>query len=127
GGPRDRHRPGHRARSGALARRRSALRGRDGRGGPTPRRVLRLDPGRRGDRMKVLLAEDDLNIREALRAILESEGYQAIVASDGHEALARYEAEKPHFILLDIMMPGLNGYDVCRRIRAGSAVVPVIF
>jgi DNA-binding response OmpR family regulator len=77
--------------------------------------------------MKVLVAEDDKNIREGLLAILAGEGYQTIAAADGREALARFEAEAPHFVLLDIMMPALNGYDVCRRIRASNADVPVIF
>ena len=68
--------------------------------------------------MKVLLAEDDKNIREGLAAILAGEGYEVIPASDGREALARFRLEAPHFLLLDIMMPGVNGYDVCRQIRA---------
>ena len=77
--------------------------------------------------MKVLVAEDDKNIRDGLMAILAGEGYQTLAAADGREALALYRAEAPHFVLLDIMMPGMNGYDVCRQIRAGNADVPVIF
>jgi DNA-binding response OmpR family regulator len=77
--------------------------------------------------MKVLVAEDDKNIREGLIAILANEGYDTLAAADGGEALARFQAETPHFVLLDIMMPTMNGYDVCRRIRATNADVPVIF
>jgi len=77
--------------------------------------------------MKVLVAEDDKNIREGLMAILAGEGYETVAAADGREALAIYRAEAPHFVLLDIMMPGINGYDVCRQIRAGNGDVPVIF
>lgn len=77
--------------------------------------------------MKVLLAEDDRNIREGLHAILAAEGYQTVLAADGREALQRFERESPHFVLLDIMMPGLNGYDVCKQIRARNAQVPIIF
>jgi two-component system alkaline phosphatase synthesis response regulator PhoP len=77
--------------------------------------------------MKVLVAEDDKNIREGLIAILAGEGYETVAAADGREALAIYRAESPHFVLLDIMMPGINGYDVCRQIRAGNGDVPVIF
>jgi DNA-binding response OmpR family regulator len=77
--------------------------------------------------MKVLVAEDDKNIREGLGAILAGEGYQVVAAGDGREALARFRQEAPHFVLLDIMMPGLNGYDVCRQLRAQSSDVPVIF
>jgi DNA-binding response OmpR family regulator len=77
--------------------------------------------------VKVLVAEDDRHIREGLVAILSTEGYEVVVAADGPEALARFRSEAPHFILLDIMMPGMNGYDVCRRIRAENAELPLIF
>jgi two-component system, OmpR family, alkaline phosphatase synthesis response regulator PhoP len=77
--------------------------------------------------MKVLLAEDDRHIRDGLRDILSAEGYETIVASDGREALRLFGAEAPHFLLLDIMMPGVNGYDVCREIRARDPDVPIIF
>jgi DNA-binding response OmpR family regulator len=77
--------------------------------------------------MKVLLAEDDRNIREGLRDILLAEGYETITAGDGQEALRRYQADAPHFVLLDIMMPGANGYDVCREIRSRDPDVPIIF
>ena len=78
--------------------------------------------------MKVLLAEDDRHIREGLRDILLAEGYDTITASDGKEALRLYQADAPHFVLLDIMMPGANGYDVCREIRAdpAHAMLPVV-
>jgi DNA-binding response OmpR family regulator len=77
--------------------------------------------------VKVLVAEDDEHIRAGLCAILAGEGYVTLAASDGREALAHFQAEAPHFVLLDIMMPAMNGYDVCRRIRATNADVPVIF
>jgi DNA-binding response OmpR family regulator len=77
--------------------------------------------------MKVLLAEDDRHIREGLRDILLAEGYETLTASDGREAVRMYLADAPHFVLLDIMMPGANGYDVCREIRARDADVPIIF
>jgi two-component system alkaline phosphatase synthesis response regulator PhoP len=77
--------------------------------------------------MKVLLAEDDRHIREGLRDILLAEGYETVTAADGREALALFQADAPHFVLLDIMMPGANGYDVCREIRARDPDVPIIF
>jgi DNA-binding response OmpR family regulator len=77
--------------------------------------------------MKVLLAEDDRHIREGLRDILLAEGYETITASDGREAVRLYLADAPHFVLLDIMMPGANGYDVCREIRGRDPDVPIIF
>lgn len=77
--------------------------------------------------MKVLVAEDDDNIRNGLMEVLAREGYQCIPACDGQEALNRFSAEAPDFVCLDIMMPKLNGYDVCRAIRRVNAKVPVIF
>ena len=77
--------------------------------------------------MKVLVAEDDLNIRNGLIEVLEREGYQCIAAADGEEALTLYRAEQPDFLCLDIMMPKRNGYDLCREIRKENETVPIIF
>jgi len=77
--------------------------------------------------MKVLIAEDDNDIRQGLREVLESEGYIVVEASDGNKALERFDAEEPEFALLDIMMPGKNGYDVCRELLARRPGLPVIF
>lgn len=77
--------------------------------------------------MKVLIAEDDLHIREGLEALLQADGYQTIAACDGRDALRLFKSDQPDFVLLDIMMPGLNGYDVCREIRRCHSNVPVIF
>lgn len=77
--------------------------------------------------MKVLLAEDDLHIRQGLEELLGREGYRTVAAADGDEALRCYFRERPDFVLLDIMMPGQNGYDVCRQIRSHDPRVPVIF
>ena len=77
--------------------------------------------------MKVLIAEDDEHIRNGLAEVLQGEGYQTVCARDGIEALQLYEREKPQFVCLDIMMPGVDGYEVCRRIRRADLNVPVIF
>jgi len=77
--------------------------------------------------MKILIAEDDQYIREGLRDLLEAEGYQTVLAVNGAEAVTKYHEELPHFVLLDIMMPGKDGYTVCREIRGHSSQVPVIF
>ncbi len=77
--------------------------------------------------MKVLIAEDDEHIRNGLAEVLAGEGYQTVCARDGIEALQLYEREKPQFVCLDIMMPGVDGYEVCRRIRRADPAVPVIF
>ena len=77
--------------------------------------------------MKVLVAEDDAYIREGLVEILQDEGYETVEAADGRQALQRYEQEQPDFVCLDIMMPGLSGYDVCREIRKRDEHVPLVF
>jgi len=77
--------------------------------------------------MKVLVAEDDELTRQGLVEILEGEGYATVTARDGREALKAFEREGPDFVCLDVMMPGLDGYAVCREIRRRSARVPVIF
>jgi DNA-binding response OmpR family regulator len=77
--------------------------------------------------VKVLVAEDDRNTREALVEILSAEGYEVVAAENGTRALELFAAARPGLVLLDVMMPGESGYDVCRRIRRASATVPVIF
>lgn len=77
--------------------------------------------------MKVLIAEDDPHMRAGIEEILAQEGYAVCTAPDGPSALERFFAEGPDFVLLDIMMPGMNGYDVCRRIRAQNQDVPIVF
>jgi len=76
--------------------------------------------------IKVLVAEDDANIRTGLLDTLESEGYKPVPAGDGAQALALYESEKFDLVLLDIMMPGRSGYDVCKVIRARNDSIPII-
>ena len=69
---------------------------------------------------KILVADDDLNICELLRLYMEKEGFEVVMAHDGEEAVAKFESEKPSLILLDIMMPKLDGWQVCRQIRQKS-------
>ena len=75
--------------------------------------------------MKILIVEDDKGICDFIVPELEHEGYQTCIAETGRKALDVFEAEKPDLILLDIMLPELNGLEVLRRIRAVSTV-PVI-
>jgi len=72
------------------------------------------------------VVEDDIHIRLGLTDTLESEGYQVIEAGDGNEALDAFERKPPDLVLLDVMMPGKSGYDVCRAIRTKDTLVPVI-
>jgi signal transduction histidine kinase len=76
----------------------------------------------------VLIVDDDPTARETLIAMLEGEGYDLQVAKDGVQALRRLEQLQPDLILLDVMMPGMDGYQVCRRIRSTPqlAEVPII-
>ena len=77
--------------------------------------------------MKILVAEDDTNISNALCEIFENEGFNTLKAQNGQQALDLYNNENPDFICLDIMMPEINGYDVCRKIRQTNADIPIIF
>ena len=75
---------------------------------------------------KILVAEDDRNIRAGLVDALELEGYVLEEAADGSDALRKFTVFRPDLVLLDVMMPNLNGYEVCRRIRRGDAATPII-
>jgi two-component system alkaline phosphatase synthesis response regulator PhoP len=66
---------------------------------------------------KILIADDNENIREALTYLLEDEGYKLWMARDGAEALREVKNVHPDILFLDIMMPEMNGYDVCRIIK----------
>ena len=74
---------------------------------------------------KILIVDDDKNICDLLRLYLEKEGYQTFQAHDGEAALAAYTQNKPDLVLLDVMMPKMDGWEVCRRIRA-QGQTPVI-
>ena len=69
---------------------------------------------------KILVVDDDLNICELLRLYIEKEGFNVVTANDGMEALKLFEKENPELIMLDIMLPGLDGWQVCREIRKTS-------
>ena len=76
--------------------------------------------------IRILVTEDDHNIRTGLIDTLESEGYHAEGAADGIKALKMFKQDKYDLVILDIMMPGKSGYDVCREIRRKNEDVPVI-
>ncbi len=75
--------------------------------------------------ISVLVVEDDKNIAELLQLYLEKEGYAVTVASDGGKGLEKFRAIKPDLILLDVMMPVMDGWAVCKTVRAESDT-PVI-
>lgn len=75
--------------------------------------------------LKILVADDDRNIAELLRLYLVKEGYTAVLAADGQEAYDLFQQENPDLILLDVMMPRMDGRMVCQKIRETSQV-PII-
>ena len=75
--------------------------------------------------ISVLIVEDDRNIQELLQLYLEKEGYAVTVASDGGQGLAKFRSIKPDLVLLDVMMPVMDGWAVCKAIRADSQT-PII-
>ena len=75
--------------------------------------------------ISVLIVEDDPNIRELLQMYLEKDGYAVTMAADGGEGLSKFHAIKPDLVLLDVMMPVMDGWTVCRAIRA-EGKTPVI-
>ena len=75
--------------------------------------------------ISVLIVEDDRNIAELLQMYLEKEGYAVTVAYDGSQGLSKFRAIQPDLVLLDVMMPVMDGWSVCRAIR-GEAKTPII-
>jgi DNA-binding response OmpR family regulator len=77
--------------------------------------------------MTILIAEDDPLTLDALATCIEHEGFQTLRAADGRQALELWRTHKPDLLCLDIMMPGVDGYEVCRRVRAGDSQIPILF
>ena len=77
------------------------------------------------EKQKILIVDDDANIAELIELYLTKECFQCMQAHDGEEALKKNASFQPDLILLDIMLPGIDGYDVCREIRKTSTV-PII-
>jgi DNA-binding response OmpR family regulator len=75
---------------------------------------------------RILIVEDELPMRTALKDILEDEGYRVLLAEDGTRGLEKAIDEKPDLILLDVMLPGLDGFAVCAELRRQSDAVPVL-
>jgi two-component system response regulator MtrA len=74
---------------------------------------------------RVLIVDDDTALAEMLGIVLRGEGYEPFLCSDGDKALAAFREQKPDLVLLDLMLPGTDGIDVCRAIRAESGV-PIV-
>jgi len=67
---------------------------------------------------KILLVDDDADFVEAIKLILESKSYDVTVANDGEEGLKKVQTEQPNLIILDVMMPEMDGYEVCAKLKS---------
>jgi len=76
--------------------------------------------------MRILVVDDDRSVRESLRRSLALNGYQVDLARDGQAALDAVTAQRPDAMVLDVMMPRLDGLEVCRRMRAGGDDLPIL-
>ena len=76
---------------------------------------------------KILVVDDDANICELLRLYLTKEGYQVTVANDGEEGLDKFNQVKPDMVLLDVMMPGMDGFETLEEIRKENSLPILMF
>ncbi len=79
------------------------------------------------ERVKIMIVDDEPRMCDVLRRILEQNGYKTITASDGETAIKLFIKNRPDVILLDLMMPGMNGTEVCQRIREISPTTRIIY
>lgn len=76
--------------------------------------------------MKILVVDDDPAVRESLRRSLIFNGYSIVLAADGEEALDKVQSERPDMAILDVMMPKLDGLEVCRELRSQGDDIPIL-
>ena len=76
----------------------------------------------------ILIVDDEIHLVKILRFTLEHEGYNVISAFDGMEAIDKIESERPNLVILDLMLPGIDGYKVCNRIKKNEELkdIPII-
>lgn len=75
----------------------------------------------------ILVVEDDPTTCDVIRAYLESEGYRVVVCRSGSEAIAVVRQTEPRCLILDVMLPGKGGFEICNEIRRGGSIVPILF
>jgi DNA-binding response OmpR family regulator len=75
---------------------------------------------------RVLVVDDDQTVSDVVRRYLERAGFAVTLAADGQTALGAYEAERPDLVVLDLMLPGIDGLEVCRRLRTRADEVPIV-
>lgn len=76
---------------------------------------------------RVLLAEDEKSLRDGIKLNLELEGYEVEEAVNGNEALQKFENQRFNLVILDVMMPEVNGFEVCEKIRLSDNEIPILF
>lgn len=79
-----------------------------------------------GQAYRVMIVEDDIELARLTAEYLEKRGIQVTVEHRGDEAVARVQREQPHLIVLDVMLPGTDGFDICRELRAAGSDVPIV-
>src|SRR3989440_2183998 len=87
-----------------------------------PKRLA--EPGDRAE--SILVVDDDPTVSDVVRRYLERAGYTVTLSADGRDALAVYERIRPDLVVLDLMLPGLDGLEVCRRLRGSATGVPIV-
>src|SRR5437899_12432665 len=75
---------------------------------------------------KIMIVEDDPHILLGLEEVLRSDGFEVAVCSRGDQALEALNRQRPALVVLDVMLPGLSGYDLCKQLRAGRVTVPIL-
>ena len=83
-------------------------------------------PSSSDKKFKILVIEDDRTLREALRYNLVADGYEVVAVEDGGDGLVTMRQEGPDVVVLDLMLPSLNGIEVCKAIRIDGSIVPII-
>ncbi len=75
---------------------------------------------------KILIVDDEVDIANSIQYVLSQEGFNISLAHDGLRAMEMYEKDRPDLVILDLMMPGIDGYELCRRVRALDKKTPIL-
>src|SRR5271169_2933703 len=75
---------------------------------------------------KILIVDDEADIANSIQYVLSQEGFSTSMAHDGLRAMEMYEKDRPDLVILDLMMPGIDGYELCRRVRAHDRRTPIL-